>query len=224
MQSPGWSCRGPTPVVMVFIFICAIAVRSILIAQPFLDSWSWRQADDAMIARNFFLGGYHILYPQVDWSADTTGVVGTEFPFLSFLAALLYKLFGIHEWVGRGLTVAFFTLSLPYFFGVVAKISNRHTALIALVFYAFAPVSIFASRSFMPDAVALTLSVLGLYHFLAWLDSTHLAHLALASLFVTGSMLIKAPYAMILLPILYACIEKFGFAAFRSGPLWMFAI
>src|SRR5437762_11913111 len=75
----------------------AVAVRLIGINQPSIDNWSWRQSDVAAIARNYFQGGFHFARPQIDWAGDQPGYVGTEFPVLPFLAAICYKIVGVHE-------------------------------------------------------------------------------------------------------------------------------
>lgn len=212
------------PMLLAVVLICAFFARLIGINQAFVDKNSWRQADVAMIAQNFFNGGYDILHPQIDWSADTTGVVGTEFPLLPLLAALLYNLFGLHDWIGRLIPVIFFCASMPFFFLLVRRLSDTETGLLALAFYAFAPLGIVISRSFMPDAVALSLAVIGLYFILIWVDSMRLAHLGLAAWFVSGTILVKAPYAMVLLPIVYVTYRRFGWKAISIKPLWGFAI
>jgi len=103
----------------ITLSIFAVAARLVLIDQPYIDSWSWRQSDLAAIARNFEKNGFHFAHPQIDWAGDAPGYVGTEFPILPFLAALCYKVSGSHEWIGRSQAVIFFALSLPFFFLLV---------------------------------------------------------------------------------------------------------
>ena len=67
---------------LVGVLSIGIAIRLIHISQPFVDAWSSRQADVAMIARNFYRHGFNILYPQVDWAGTSPGYVGTEFPLV----------------------------------------------------------------------------------------------------------------------------------------------
>ena len=152
------------------IGLAAIAVRLIAITQPFIDNWSWRESDVAAIARNFLESGFRFAYPQIDWAGDAAGYVGTEFPLLPFTAALIYKFTGVHEWIGRLETVLFFAASLPVFYLLVRRIFNESVALWALFFYSFAPLSIAASRAFIPDLPSLSLSLAGLYFFLRWVE------------------------------------------------------
>lgn len=212
-----------TPVAIA-ISILAVAVRLIAINQPFEDVWSWRQSDVAAIARNYFQGGFHFARPQIDWAGDSGGYVGTEFPVLPFIAALCYKAFGVHEWVGRIQAVIFFAFSLPFFFLLVRNKFGEAAAVWALLFYAFAPVGIMASRCFMPDTPSLTLAIIGLYFFDRWIvqEKSRSAFIA-SALCISLSILIKATSALIGAPILCLVLQRFGVSAFRNFKLWLFA-
>ena len=107
---------------VIALSILAVAVRLFSINQPYIDRWSWRQSDVAAIARNFNENGFHFAYPQIDWAGGAPGYVGTEFPILPFLAAICYKIAGVHEWIGRSQALIFFTVSLPFFFLLVREI------------------------------------------------------------------------------------------------------
>src|SRR5262249_59650351 len=89
--------------------------------------------------------------PQIDWAGNATGYVGTEFPILPFVAAICYKLGGIHEWIGRSQAIIFFAVSLPFLFLLVREIFRSTAAVWATFFFSFAPLNIFAGRSFIPD-------------------------------------------------------------------------
>src|SRR5437870_13272576 len=155
----------------ITLSILAVAVRLIDINQPFVDGWSWRQSDVASIARNYLRNRFRFAHPQIDWAGDAPGYVGTEFPILPFVAAICYKFAGVHEWIGRLQAVIFFAASLPFFFLLVREIFGDTAAIWATFFYGFAPLNVFAGRSFMPDAPSLSLALIGLYFFLRWIDS-----------------------------------------------------
>src|SRR5438094_7940252 len=159
---------GAVTVLVVAIWILAVGVRLILIVQPYIDHWSWRQSDVAAIAQNFLKNVLRFAYPQIDWAGDATGYVGTEFPILPFLAAIYYKFAGVHEWIGRSQAVILFAVSLPFFLLIVRETFGSTAAVWATFFFSFAPLNIFTGRSFLPDELSLTLSVVGLYVFLRW--------------------------------------------------------
>ena len=183
-----------------------MAARLIFINQPFVDHWSWRQSDVATIARNFAEGGFRFAHPQIDWAGDATGYVGTEFPILPFVAAVCYKFAGIHEWIGRSQAVLFFAISLPFFFLLVREIFGSTAAVWAAFFLSFAPLNIFAGRSFMPDVPSLSLAIIGLYFFLCWIRDRESVPFFLAAIAISLSVLIKATNVVIAAPLLYLAV------------------
>jgi 4-amino-4-deoxy-L-arabinose transferase-like glycosyltransferase len=191
---------------LILIVLTAFVVRLIGIGQPFIDPWSWRQSDVAAIARNFLENGFHFTRPQIDWAGNERGFVGTEFPILPFLAALLYKSAGVQEWVGRIQGVLFFVFALPFFFGLVRRIFGEVIALWATFFYAFAPLSIVASRAFMPDVPSLSLGIIGIYFFLRWVEEERFRWLILSAILVSLAFLIKVPTAIIGAPLFYLAV------------------
>jgi 4-amino-4-deoxy-L-arabinose transferase-like glycosyltransferase len=201
-----------------------VAARLILINQPYVDHWSWRQSDAAAIARNFFEHGFRFDYPQIDWAGDATGYVGTEFPILPFIAAICYKFAGIHEWIGRSQSVVFFAVSLPFFFLLMSQIFGQTAAIWATFFYAFAPLNVFAGRSFMPDVPSLSLAIIGLYFFLRWIDSDSAASFFVAAISISLALLIKLPSAVIGVPLLFLVWQKWRWNFLRQPALWLFAV
>jgi 4-amino-4-deoxy-L-arabinose transferase-like glycosyltransferase len=193
---------------VLLLWILAVAVRLVLIDQPYIDHWSWRESDVAAIARNFFERGFHFGYPQIDWAANSAGYVGTEFPILPFLAAICYKFTGIHEWIGRSQSVIFFAISLPFFFLLVRETFDSVAAIWATFFYAFVPLNVFAGRSFMPDVPSLSLGIIGLYLFLRSARDPKPASFYLSAIAISLSILIKATSVVIAAPLLYIFVGR----------------
>jgi 4-amino-4-deoxy-L-arabinose transferase-like glycosyltransferase len=213
----------PTIKLVATMSIFAVAARLVLVNQPYIDHWSWRQSDVATIARNFSANGFPFAYPQIDWAGDASGYVGTEFPILPFLAAICYKIAGIHEWIGRSQAVIFFAVSLPFFFLLVRESFGSTAAIWAAFFYSFAPLNVFAGRSFMPDVPSLSLALIGLYYFLRWLDNERPIFLVWAAIAISLALLVKLPTAVIGAPLLFLVWQKWGWN-FRKRPgLWFFA-
>jgi Dolichyl-phosphate-mannose-protein mannosyltransferase len=191
---------------LILIVLIAVAVRLIEIGQPFVDPWSWRQSDVAAIARNFLENGFHFSRPQIDWAGDAPGYVGTEFPILPFVAALCYKVTGVHEWVGRIQGVVLFAAALPFFFLLVRRVFGEVTASWATFFYAFAPLSIVTSRDFMPDVPSLCLAMAGMYFFLEWIERNDRRFLIASAVLISLAILIKLPRILIGAPLLYLAV------------------
>src|SRR5437762_5379147 len=191
---------------LFFIVLAAVVVRLVGIEQPFIDSWSWRQSDVAAIARNYFDNGFHFALPQIDWAGNERGYVGSEFPILPFVAAVFYKSLGVQEWIGRIQGVLFFVLALPFFFGLLRRIFGEVVAGWATFFYAFAPLSIVASRAFMPDIPSLSLALIGMYFFLDWVERNDRRSLMVSAFLISLALLIKLPTAVIGWPLLYLAL------------------
>src|SRR5436309_12443852 len=202
----GSMCPCDVIKIAIAIWILAVAARLVLINQPYVDHWSWRQSDVAAIARNFYDGGFRFAYPQIDWAGDATGYVGTEFPILPFLAAICYKFAGIHEWIGRSQAVILFAVSLPFFFLLVREVFGSTAAIWATFFYAFAPLNIFAGRSFMPDVPSLSLAIMGLYFFLRWTHDQKWTPFFAAAIAISLSILIKVTSVVIFAPLAYVLV------------------
>ena len=196
------------PRIVFAICVLAVAARLILINQPYVDHWSWRQSDVAAIARNFLQNGFRFGYPQIDWAGNAPGYVGTEFPILPFIAALCYKFAGIHEWVGRIQAVILFAVSLPCFFLLVREIFGSTAAVWATFFYSFAPVNIFAGRSFMPDVPSLSFAIVGLYLLLRYVEHNESSSFFVAAIALSLSFLIKITSIVIVVPLAYIVVGR----------------
>jgi 4-amino-4-deoxy-L-arabinose transferase-like glycosyltransferase len=213
-------------IVLLLIFVCiAISLRLIEISRPFVGGWSWRQTDIAMIAENFYQNGFNIFYPQINWAGNNPGYVGTEFPLVPFLASLLYVFFGIHEWVGRSVSVFFFILSVPFFYLLVKRVSNARSAVFAVVIYSLTPLGIFASRSFMPDMTSLSFSIVALYCFAEWLNRPTDAKFFIAAMATTSlAVLVKLLAIFIGLPLIYMAWHEYGAKFVLRREMWVFAV
>ena len=193
---------------VILICILAVTARLIFINQPYVDHWSWRQSDVAAIARNFLQEGFRFGYPQIDWAGNAPGYVGTEFPILPFIAAVSYKFAGVHEWIGRIQAVILFVVSLPFFFLVVREIFGSTAAVWASFFYCFAPLNIFAGRSFMPDVPSLSFAIIGLYFFLRSVQHGESWSFFVAAIAISLSLLIKITSIVVLAPLLYLAVGR----------------
>ena len=208
LRCPDGAARRPCQMTKLVFVICvlAVAARLIFINQPYVDHWSWRQGDVAAIARSFLQNGFRFGYPQIDWAGDAPGYVGTECPILPFIAAVYYNFAGVREWIGRIQAVILFAVSLPFFFLLVRQIFGSAAAVWASFFYSFAPLNIFAGRSFMPDVPSLSLAIVGLYFFLRWVQHGGSSSFVVAAVAISLSLLIKITSIVIVAPLLYLAV------------------
>ncbi|HXO17201.1 MAG TPA: glycosyltransferase family 39 protein, partial [Candidatus Dormibacteraeota bacterium] len=149
---------------LLAVLLLALALRLHGIHNPLLDHPGWRQGDTASIARNFARIRFDIIYPQTSYNGPPPNYVELELQIVPFLAASLYKLFGIHEIFGRLITLAFSlatVVSLAYFGRWIFE--SAAAGLIAAFLYAVFPGSVYYGRTFMPDSAMVFFLTIALY-------------------------------------------------------------
>ena len=207
----------------ILIIISGFIARLINVTDPILEVAGWRQCATASIARNFFYNGMNIFYPQVLEGGITNGIVGeTEFHLYPFTVALLYKFFGVHEYLGRLISILAFCGGAFLLYKLSRKYVDKTTSLIALLFYTFNPYVFFYSRSFQPESFMLFFSFAMLYFFSEWIDKEGWRRFALMTLCATLAFLVKLPTICLGLPLLYLCLRKYKYNFVTQWQLWLF--
>jgi hypothetical protein len=140
------------------------------IHNPLLDHPGWRQGDTAAIARNFAQLNFNIFYPQTEYNGAPPNYVELELQIVPFLAAIGYKLFGVHEVFGRLIAIAFGlgTIALVGFFARWL-FASAVAGVAAMALYTILPGAIYYSRTFQPDGAMVFFLVAGLYAWSRWM-------------------------------------------------------
>ena len=188
---------------LLLVLIGAALLRLLYIDQPFVDVISWRQADDAIIADNFFTGHLNIFLPEISWNGPGPNYVGYEFQLTTYLAALLYHLFGQVDWVGRGVAVVFGVWGVFAFHNLVRRASNEVQALVSCAVLAIMPGSIFVDRSFLPDPVMVSLVITSFWMLLAYLQDGLTRYLGFAVIIGIFGILTKISGLIVGVPAVY---------------------
>ena len=211
-------------VTLIGLILCGIAMRCFRIDLPLFDGHGYRQHDTAAIARNFAEESMNAFYPRVDWRGESSGFAETEFQIYTFTVAVLYKTFGVHEFLGRGLNVCLFVLSAGLLFLFIQAVFDERAALIGVFFYCIAPLAVFYNRSFQPDTLLALASLFSIYAFWRWSQRLRWPWLVLSGLGLTIAVLIKPPSLYLGLPLLYLAHLRFGRQWYRQHSLWLFAV
>jgi 4-amino-4-deoxy-L-arabinose transferase-like glycosyltransferase len=210
---------------LFIILLIAVAIRLININMPILEGTATRQVQTAMIARNFFKHGFNILYPRLDTFGSEPGYYVLEFPLLNFLAALGYRLLGgVHEWVGRLITILFFLGASLFLYGMAKRLFGERVALWSIICFVLSPLSIIFSRAFMPDFAMLCFSLGAIYYLLLFYETERLSKFWLSSLFFMLALLIKPHSFYILFPLAYLIFKKQGWIFLRQFKNWLYLI
>lgn len=184
----------------------------------------WRPADLAAIALNYYRNGFDFLHPQILWGGNGPGYVEMEFPLLPYCIAVLYSVFGVHDWIalvipvicGIGLAVAVNRFT-RHFFGPAA-------GFIAGLFVATAPTWLAMSTGLWPDAPPVFCGTLGLYLLARWVDDGSMQRFVAAAGLVSLAILLKLTSLYLGLPILFLFWMKYRQQLWGAPQVYLFAI
>jgi hypothetical protein len=191
-----------------FVLLAVLALAAVLrledLRQPLIDAFSWREASTAMMADNFWLRSWNVFYPEVSWTGPGPSYQGREFQVTSYIVAILYSLFGWHDWFGRAISVVFGIWSVFALYKVVERVAARDAALCAAAIMAVMPGAVAIQRAFLPDPAMLAFALSALWAYLAWLETPRRAWLGVAAVLTALAVLAKPPGLTVLAAMAYA--------------------
>lgn len=134
----------------------------------------WRQADCASIALNYYQNGMHFFSPEVNNLTSDGGTSGkcmtSEVPLLYYSSAILYKVFGYHDFLFRLLNTLLFFLGLFYLFKTIHLLSKDTFWSIALTLLIFSsPVLVYYGNNYLSNSTAFAFTLVGWYFFIRFL-------------------------------------------------------
>jgi hypothetical protein len=189
---------------IIVILIVAATLRLYQITQPFTDAFSWRQASAAIVADNYYRRDWNMFYPEVSWNGPGPSFRARELPTVSYLAALLYIVFGQHDWVGRSIGVVFGLWGIFALYQLVRRVWDEAHAVAAAAVLALMPGAIFIDRSFLPDPAVVALVTTSLWMLVIYFHTEQLRYLMLACLAGGAGLLTGLPGVLIVVPMAYA--------------------
>jgi hypothetical protein len=211
--------------------LCVALVGLVLrlkgIHTPIFDHPGWRQGDTAAIARNFATLHYNPLFPQTDYDGPPPNYVELELQIVPFLAATLYKLFGVHEIFGRLLSIAFGVATIPviaYFGRYLFR--SALAGLVAAACYAILPGAWYYSHTFMPDTAMVFFTTCALYACARWIidEKAGWRGFWAAALLLMAAFLAKPVAVTAAIPVAAAAIARLGWRGALTRPqLWALA-
>lgn len=213
---------GRKRLIFAFIVVTGILFRLYGINAPLLDSHQLRQTQTAMMARNIYYDNMNIFKTQLDFVGDKAKYIILEFPLMHGLSALLYNIFGVHDIIGRLVSVGFSIGALFYIYGLASYFLSINAALVTLAVYTFSPVNIFFSRAFMPESSMMFLSLAAMYYFFRWIDKGKNLDYFFSIICLTLGCLAKPQAGLVLAPIFTACFIKYSWNIFKRPGLWCY--
>jgi 4-amino-4-deoxy-L-arabinose transferase-like glycosyltransferase len=200
------------------------------IHDPIFDHPGWRQGDTAAIARNFAQLQYDILFPQTDYNGPPPNYVELELQIVPFLAATLYKVFGVHEVFGRLISLAFGVATIPVIAVFGRWLFRSPTAgIIAAAAFAVLPGAWYYSHTFMPDTTMVFFTTCALYACARWIvedEARSWRGWWPAALLLTIAFLAKPVAVTAAIPVAACALARLGSRGAVARPqLWaLFAV
>jgi hypothetical protein len=209
------------------ILALALLLRLHGIHNPILDHPGWRQGDTAAIARNFAQLEYNPLRPQTDYNGPPPNYVELELQIVPFLAATLYRIFGVHEIFGRLISIAFSLATIPVLYLFARWLfASGIAGLAAAAAFAVYPGSVYYGRTFTPDTTMVFFLSAALYVSARWIaeDGTWSRRFGYASALCALALLAKPVSAAALIALPAMMIEREGWlGALRKPQNWALA-
>ncbi|RJQ27330.1 phospholipid carrier-dependent glycosyltransferase [Candidatus Parcubacteria bacterium] len=214
---------------LAVIVIVGFGVRLYEIDNPIADWHSWRQADTAAVARNFYKQslpspdgevreGFNPLFPK----GDDMSPVGkdnpnlrrlrfVEFPIYNSLVYFLYLLNGgVDERLARMVSIFMSLGSIIFIYLIVKRHWDNFTALVSSFVFAVLPFNIYFSRVILPEPTLVFFS-LGMFYLTdLWIHKNSFKLFFLSSIFAAGAFLIKPMAIFYLLPLVFSFWQKEG--------------
>jgi 4-amino-4-deoxy-L-arabinose transferase-like glycosyltransferase len=191
------------PLILFYLIAIAIALLyfyQIILFRPPQSIHRWRQTDSASITLNMYQHGMKFFKPEVhSLTADdnTTGYAAAEAPLLYYLIALLYKLFGPHDYIYRIVNTLTFLIGLGAVFNI-AKYFLRDFMLAAFVsLIAFvSPAVVYYGNNFLTDSTALALVFIGWWQYIRFTYGKQYSLFVFAVLLFSAAGLLKVTMSL----------------------------
>ncbi|MDO8639005.1 MAG: glycosyltransferase family 39 protein [Candidatus Daviesbacteria bacterium] len=204
-------------IILGSILILGFILRVYKLDAPVADWHSWRQADTAAVARNFYKEGYNPFIPKYD---DMSGVAENpkpnperyrfvEFPIYNSLVYFSYLLNGgVDEKLARLVSIFMSLGSATFIYLIVRKYWGEFDALLSALIFVILPFNIFFSRVILPEP-SLVFYSLGMFYFTSkWIWENNLKLFLLSIFFTALAFLTKPSAVFYLFPLIFVYWQK----------------
>ena len=185
----------------------------------------WRQSDCASIALNYYQDGMDFFRPETHNLTSDGGTSGkacpSELPLLYYTVAILYKVFGVHEWIFRALNTLLFFIGLFYLFKLFKYLLNDGFWAISLCILFFtSPVLVFYGNNFLSNSSSLAFSIVGWYYFMRFYFERNRKWFTVSLLFFlfAATFKVTALFSLVAIGGIYLT-EVLGFSRFRKNEV-----
>lgn len=180
---------------------------------PIGDATSFRQAQTATVALNFYKHGINLLQTELDiFGIGKEKYLTLEFPLYEAIVALFYKLFFFNDIWGKVVSIIAGFIGAWFLYEIVLLIiRKKFIAAFSSFFFLFAPLNMFYQRNFMIEPTVVALLLAGLYYSLKWIENKKKRDYFIAIILLSLGFIHKGVYGpFLLLPILTYYVHKYS--------------
>lgn len=169
-----------------------------------------RQTDSLSFASLYYRNGMHFFQPEQYNLVSIDGKAACEFPIIYYLTACIYQITGENWLILKSIHLLILWGGLFSFLKLSKLILKDHfLAFLAACFLFTSTVFNYYSFNFLPDIAALGLTLMGLYHYFKFKESSAKRTLIIGFALMTLAGLIKVTYLITPLAILCAAFIDF---------------
>jgi 4-amino-4-deoxy-L-arabinose transferase-like glycosyltransferase len=155
------------------IFLGALFIRCIDIAEPFIGHHEWGAAFYSSVAINHLKYGFFATnFLDMPLAYSTTPDQFVYYihypPLLGILTACSLFLFGVHEWATRLIPIGFSLASLLLVYAIATRLWSRITGPLAAFFFAFMPMAAYFGRVHDVEIAVTSFALLMIYGYIRW--------------------------------------------------------
>lgn len=169
-----------------------------------------RQADCASMALNYYQNGMDFFHPEIHNLTSDDGTSGkcapSEIPFLYYLVAIFYKVFGYHDFIYRIINTFIFFLGLFYLFRLLNILLDDLFWSISLPFILLSsPVIAYYANNYLTNTSALSFAIIAWYYFINYYNNEKHKNLYLSALFFffAGAFKISGLFSLLSLAVIF---------------------
>ncbi len=190
----------------------------------FMRPWSihqWRQCDCLSITYNYYKEGMHFFSPAVHWCGPTGDgkTCTSECPWLYYLIACLWQIFGYHEFIYRMVDTLIAFMGLYFLFKLCKELlQDGFWSIIIPLFLFTSPIFVFYGNNFITDVPSLSITLIAWYYFFKFYKEGSNRYFFKWMFFCLLAGLTKITALLSFVPIfLVFPIEAFGIYRFKSN-------
>lgn len=184
--------------VFLFLIICLIYNYAYIFALRPGAIHQWRQTDCLSFVQNYYEGGVRFFEPSINYIGENgNGKTVSEFPILYYIVALLWKIFGKHEFLFRLLNFSIAFLGLFYLFKLARVVLKKNFWAIILPMILFtSPLFVYYTNNFLSNIPAFSLTFPGWFYFYKFYTKEKNKYLYVSMFFFMMAGLLKVSSAI----------------------------